>query len=165
MSTDLVIEVPGRLPSQTLTQEEGLRRLWRIVVELDLCETQHEAMRRQLCGDNPEVLAALAVEGSMDWTLDLRRGARVVMRVSRPGARSPQQRIGDRYVPVQLPGTSRCPGLWAVRDTTTDRLVRDPEDDVELQFGIEGGARGWIARQSNLAGYQSTRGAAAGGAA
>ncbi|MEU1418355.1 hypothetical protein [Kitasatospora sp. NPDC005751] len=165
MSSDLTIEVPGRLPSQTLVQDEALRRLWRIVVELDLCETQHEAMRRQLCGDNPGVLPALAVEGSMDWTLDLRRGARLVMRVSRPGARSPQQRIGDRYVPVQLPGTSRCPGLWAVQDTQTGRLVREVEDDAELRFGIEDGARGWIARQSNLAGYQSTRSIAAGGAA
>lgn len=98
--SDLTIEVVDRINPVTLAQGEALRRLWRQVVELDLCSSQHEAMRRQLCGETPEVLATLAVEGTAGWTLDLRHGVQVVMRLSRPGARSVQQRVGI--------GTSRC---------------------------------------------------------
>jgi hypothetical protein len=167
VSTNLTIEVAGRLGPITLPTDDALRRLWRQVVELDLCEQQHEAMRRQLCGETPEVMARLAAEGAADWTLDLRRDARVVMRVSLPGARSPQGRVRDRYVPVQLPATGRCPGLWAVRDTETGDLVREVDEAGQvttLRFGIVEGATAWVDRQVNLAGYAATRGLAAGGA-
>ncbi|MFG3051931.1 hypothetical protein ACGFZP_13400 [Kitasatospora sp. NPDC048239] len=163
----LTIEVVGQLDPVTLPQEDALRRLWRQVVELDVSEAQHEAMRRQLCGEAPEALATLDVEGSTGWTLDLRHGAQAVLRLSRPDARSPQQRIRDRYVPVQLPATGRCPGLWAVRDTTTGDLAREEDENgrpTPLRFAIADGARAWVARQVTLASYRATRSQAAGGA-
>ncbi|WP_406197369.1 hypothetical protein OH807_11885 [Kitasatospora sp. NBC_01560] len=165
--SDLTIEVVDRINPVTLAQGEALRRLWRQVVELDLCSSQHEAMRRQLCGETPEVLATLAVEGTAGWTLDLRHGVQVVMRLSRPGARSVQQRVGDRYVQVQLPSTRRCPGLWAIRDTESGELVRQENEagtEELLRFAVEQSASAWVARQINLAGYRATRGLTAGGA-
>jgi hypothetical protein len=70
-------------------------------------------------------------------------------------------------VPVQLPATGRCPGLWAVRDTETGDLVREVDEAGQvttLRFGIVEGATAWVDRQVNLAGYAATRGLAAGGA-
>lgn len=157
INDDLTVSVDGHLERVTKPALEALDTLWATLRELPIGEYQHRAMERLLAsGSTADLERMMYGDGVIDWVLDLGGEDRAIVRVWHGDGLTASQRIAVRYQPeqVQVPGRG-VPGLWAVRDTQSGKLVH--QDGEVLHFAIEESARGWIGRQVNLAGYRSTR--------
>ncbi|MEU6238153.1 hypothetical protein [Kitasatospora sp. NPDC047058] len=154
---DLTVAVDGLLEPTTARIDLAITTLWQALRGLAIGDYQRRAMHRLLgTGDTREMERLLDGEGQVDWRLDLTSGEAMTVRVWRGDGLTTQQRVAARYAPLQLPGTRRCPGLWAVQDLTTGELVSDDEGE-RRRFSLEAGAQAWIGRQVALAGYRGYR--------
>ncbi|MFB7617843.1 hypothetical protein [Kitasatospora sp. NPDC056181] len=164
---DLTVAVDGHLEPTTEPIGKAITTLWQMLRGLAISDYERRAMHQLLgAGDTRPIERRLDGEGAVDWPLSLASGGTVTVRVWRGDGLTSSQRVAARYVPVQLPATDRCPGLWAIRDATTGDLVREDDErgrSTVVRFGTESSARDWVTRQITLAGYRATRGLAAGG--
>ncbi|SDS56480.1 hypothetical protein SAMN05216371_0171 [Streptomyces sp. TLI_053] len=148
----------GLLPPTTLAPAAALTEIWRTVRDFDLGPQQHAALRRLFGAGGTEAVEDCLDGDVFDFPVVLPGDRLVAVRVRRGDGLTGRHRNAARYEPVQLPAEGRDPGLWAVKDSATDDLVRD--DGHVLRWGIRSSAESWIRREVSRGDYRQWNGRA-----